>query len=122
MKMSSVMIGNSSSGIIEAPSFHLPIVNIGTRQEGRERSSNVIDVDHCKEEIINAINKAMSDPIFMGKVKNCKNPYGDGKTGERVANILNNIKIDRQLLQKRQMFEVVMEKTENVLSHTSKLC
>ncbi len=112
MKMSSVMVGNSSSGIIEAPSFQLPVVNIGTRQEGRERSDNVIDVDHCKEEIINAINKAMSDPIFTGKVKKCKNPYGDGKTGERVANILNRIKIDKQLLQKKQAFEVVTEKIE----------
>jgi UDP-hydrolysing UDP-N-acetyl-D-glucosamine 2-epimerase len=101
MKIASVMVGNSSSGIIEAPSFHLPAVNVGTRQEGRERSDNVIDVNYDKEEIINAINKAMQDLIFIEKVKKCKNPYGDGKTGEKVVNILNKIKIDNRLLQKK---------------------
>ena len=101
MRIASVMVGNSSSGIIEAPSFHLPVVNIGTRQEGRERSDNVIDVKYDKEEIINAIIKAMRDPIFIEKVKNCKNLYGDGKTGKRVVDILDKIKIDKKLLKKK---------------------
>lgn len=100
MNIANVMVGNSSSGIIEAASFHLPVVNIGTRQEGRERSDNVIDVNYNKKEIIKAINKAMYDQIFIEKVKKCKNPYGDGKTGERVANILDKIKIDERLVKK----------------------
>lgn len=101
MKIASVMIGNSSSGIIEASSFGLPVVNIGSRQEGRQRAENVIDVGYDKEEIISAIKKALFDEDFKRKVKNCKNPYGDGKAGVRVADILSKIKIDKNLLQKR---------------------
>jgi UDP-hydrolysing UDP-N-acetyl-D-glucosamine 2-epimerase len=101
MKIAGVLIGNSSSGIIEAPSFHLPVVNIGTRQAGRERSTNVIDVGYDKEEIINAVNKALYDSTFRKKVASCKNPYGDGKASQRIARILANIKIAPSLLQKK---------------------
>ncbi len=101
MKIASVMIGNSSSGIIETPSFHLPVVNIGTRQKGRERAGNVIDVDYRKDQIKKAIKKAIYDKMFRESLKKCKNPYGDGKAGIRIANILSKIKIDDKLLQKR---------------------
>lgn len=101
MKNADVLIGNSSSGIIEAPSFGLPVVNIGTRQEGRERAENVIGVSHNKDEIINAIKKALYDEVFKDKVKKCKNPYGDGKAGERIAEILSKIEINNKLLQKK---------------------
>jgi len=104
MKIAGVMIGNSSSGIIEAPSFYLPVVNIGTRQEGRERAENVIDVGYNKNEIIKGIEKALYDEEFKARVKKCKNPYGDGKTGERIANILSKIKIGNKLLQKRLIY------------------
>lgn len=97
MNIANVMVGNSSSGIIEAPSFHLPVINIGTRQSGRERSINVIDVDHDKK----AIKKAIYDKKFREEVKRCKNPYGDGKAGIRIANILSKIKIDKKMLQKK---------------------
>lgn len=101
MKNADVLIGNSSSGIIEAPSFCLPVINIGTRQEGRERAENVIDVSHDKDEIIKAIKKALYDEDFKVKVKGCKNPYGDGKAGERIAKILSKIEINNKLLQKK---------------------
>jgi len=101
MRWATVMVGNSSSGIIEAPSFHLPAVNIGKRQKGRERASNVIDVDYKKNEIKKAIKKAIFDKRFRGKVKKCKNPYGDGRAGIRIVNILSKIKIDNKLLQKK---------------------
>jgi UDP-hydrolysing UDP-N-acetyl-D-glucosamine 2-epimerase len=104
MKFASVMVGNSSSGIIEAPSFHLPVVNIGTRQKGRQRAENVIDVDYDKEEIKMAIRKALHDEEFKEKVKNCKNPYGDGKAGMRIANILSEVKINERLLEKRMTY------------------
>lgn len=100
LKYASVMVGNSSSGIIESASFKLPVVNIGTRQEGRERANNVVDVEHNKKEIKKAIKKALSEE-FKEKIKNCVNPYGDGETGERVANILAEINIDKRLLQKK---------------------
>ena len=97
MNIASVMVGNSSSGIIEAPSFGLPVVNIGTRQEGRQRAENVIDVDYDKEQIKAAIKKALDDENFKGKVKNCKSPYGDGGVGVRITDILSEIKIDKKI-------------------------
>jgi UDP-hydrolysing UDP-N-acetyl-D-glucosamine 2-epimerase len=101
MKMASVMVGNSSSGIIEAPSFGLPVVNIGSRQKGRERAENVIDVGYDKEEIKAAIKAALCDVDFKEKVKKCKNPYGDGKAGIKIADVLSKKKIDKEVLQKR---------------------
>lgn len=101
MNVASVMVGNSSSGIIEAPSFKLPAVNIGSRQEGRERASNVIDVNHDREEIKNAIGKAIYDKKFKEILQNSENPYGDGKTGKRVADILSNITLDNKLMKKK---------------------
>lgn len=101
MNIASVMVGNSSSGIIEAPLFHLSVVNIGKRQEGRERTENVIDVDYNKEEIKKSIKKAIYDENFRKRVKKCKNPYGDGKAGIRIADILSKVKIDKRLMQKK---------------------
>jgi UDP-N-acetylglucosamine 2-epimerase (non-hydrolysing)/GDP/UDP-N,N'-diacetylbacillosamine 2-epimerase (hydrolysing) len=101
MKASAVMIGNSSSGITEAPSFGLPVVNIGTRQIGRERAGNVINADYKKKEIITAVNKALYDKSFIKKIKKVKNPYGDGKAAQRIVEILNKIPITPQLLQKK---------------------
>jgi GDP/UDP-N,N'-diacetylbacillosamine 2-epimerase (hydrolysing) len=100
LKYSSVLIGNSSSGIIEAPSFRLPVVNIGSRQEGRERAINVIDAENDSDSIKKALDQA-SSPAFMKKLASCSNPYGDGKTGPRIAGILAGIKIDNRLLQKK---------------------
>ena len=103
LKYASVMVGNSSCGVIEAPSFRLPVVNIGMRQKGRERANNIIDVNYNKEEIKKAIEEAMS-PEFIDFLKDCKNPYGDGKTGPRIAKILSEIRIDRCLLQKKMAY------------------
>jgi len=101
LKIASVIVGNSSSAIIEAPSFKKPAVNIGTRQEGRERAENVIDVDYNKKQIIFAIEKALFDKEFNYKLRNVKNPYGDGKSGDKIVQILSEIKIDNKLLQKK---------------------
>jgi len=104
MKHADVMIGNSSSGIIEAPSFKLPVVNIGTRQEGRERANNIIDTGYEKEEIKKSIKKALYDEKFINRIKRCKNPYGDGKSGKRIAEILSKIKINKKLIQKKIVY------------------
>ena len=101
LKYASVLVGNSSSGIIEAPSYRLPVVNIGIRQEGRQRSTNIIDAPHDKKAIARAIRKALYDKEFRTQVKRCRNPYGDGKAGARMAKILSKIKINHKLLQKR---------------------
>jgi UDP-N-acetylglucosamine 2-epimerase (non-hydrolysing)/GDP/UDP-N,N'-diacetylbacillosamine 2-epimerase (hydrolysing) len=104
MRIASVMVGNSSSGIVEAPSLGLPVVNIGIRQEGRERGQNVIDVGHDTVQVLNAIEKALSDREFLAKVKRCESPYGDGKTAPRIAEILSHIEISSHLLQKRMAY------------------
>lgn len=101
MNVANVLIGNSSSGIIEAPSFKLPAINIGTRQEGRERASNIIDVDYNTEEIKNAVRKALYDEEFKVKLNECENPYGDGKTSLKVTEILSKITLNKELLEKR---------------------
>ncbi len=101
MGIASVMIGNSSSGIIESASFRLPVVNVGTRQKNRERGENIIDVGYDKHEIVRAIEEALYDKKFRERVQHCKNPYGDGKTGHRIADILAGVRIDRKLLQKQ---------------------
>lgn len=101
MKVANVLVGNSSSGIIEAPSFGLPVVNIGIRQEGRERGGNIIDVGHNKQEIMKAIEKALTDKEFLAEVKKGENPYGDGQASPRIAEILSKLEIRPQLLQKK---------------------
>lgn len=101
MKVASVMVGNSSSGIIEAPSLGVPVVNIGIRQEGREQGKNVIDVGHNKQEIIKCIEKTLTDDKFLKEVKKCENPYGDGKASQRIAEILSKVEITPELLQKK---------------------
>lgn len=101
MKPASALIGNSSSGFIEAPSFKLPVINIGNRQLGRERGINVIDVQHEKQAIVKAIKKVLFNNKFRTCLKECKNPYGDGKASQRIVRILSMIKTDRNLLQKQ---------------------
>lgn len=100
MNYCSALIGNSSSGIIESSSFKIPVVNIGIRQEGRERSTNVIDCSSNKNDIIRALKFAKSVK-FKQELSVCKNPYGDGSAGKKIANILSSIMIDENLLQKQ---------------------
>jgi len=101
LRRAGVLVGNSSSGTIDAPSFHLPAVNIGTRESTREQAGNKIFVGHDRKKIIWAIKKALYDEKFKAKVKKCRNPYGDGKAGERIAKILKRTKINNKLLQKK---------------------
>lgn len=100
LRHAAVLVGNSSSGIIEAPVLRLPVVNIGTRQQGRERSENVLDAGYRKDEIAAAITRAVADPVFREQVKACRNPYGDGHAGERIARVLSEIPLGPDLVQK----------------------
>jgi len=100
LKNAKVMVGNSSSGLIEAPSFGLPVVNIGSRQGGRIRANNVIDVGYSKEEIVSGIQKALSKK-FRESLKGMKNPYGEGKASEQIVNSLKEVSIDQKLLMKK---------------------
>jgi len=86
LSVSKMIIGNSSSGIIEAPSLKIPTVNIGARQEGRVRAASVIDCPVEAKAIAGAIKKALS-PAFAAALRK-PNPYGDGRTAPRIAGIL----------------------------------
>ena len=100
LKSASLMLGNSSSGLIEAPSFELPVVNIGDRQRGRIRGKNVIDIPECKRElIINSIHKALS-ANFRNSLKGMKNPYGEGNASEKIVKILKTISLGEGLIKK----------------------
>jgi len=101
LRYANLLIGNSSSGIIEAPTLKLPVVNIGSRNTGREHGENVIFVVANKNKIIKTIKKALYDERFIKRVKRCKNPYGEGGTSDKITKILNEIKIDKKLLQKK---------------------
>jgi GDP/UDP-N,N'-diacetylbacillosamine 2-epimerase (hydrolysing) len=99
MKFSHVVIGNSSSGIIEAPSMRVPTVNIGARQQGRLRASSIIDCKESAPEIIKAITKALSSN-FRKLVNSTENPYSDGYASGKIKKELKNIKLKGILLKK----------------------
>jgi GDP/UDP-N,N'-diacetylbacillosamine 2-epimerase (hydrolysing) len=101
LRYAHAMVGNSSSGIIEAPYFGLPVVNIGTRQQGRQRAENVLDVPHDRDTIEQALRIALTDETFIQQARHCTNPYGDGHAGERISEVLAQVPLDREFLQKR---------------------
>jgi len=94
----SVLIGNSSSGIIEAASFGTPVINVGDRQKGRERNKNVIDVPASAAAIRRALKKVWNNghPLRFPR----KNIYGSGRTSEKIARILATIPLDDRLRRK----------------------
>ena len=104
MSASSVFVGNSSSGIIEAPSFGIPYVCVGTRQKGRERAQNVIDVDYDENNIIKGIKKALFDEAFLKKIRRCHNPYGNGTASQKIVKILHTVSLNERLLKKRMTY------------------
>jgi UDP-N-acetylglucosamine 2-epimerase (non-hydrolysing)/GDP/UDP-N,N'-diacetylbacillosamine 2-epimerase (hydrolysing) len=100
MRVAAAIVGNSSSGIFEAPSFALAAVNIGTRQHGRLRAGNVVDVGYGKTEIVSGLKRALGDPAFRTALRDCRNPYGDGHAAPRVVDILKRLRLDPGLLTK----------------------
>jgi UDP-hydrolysing UDP-N-acetyl-D-glucosamine 2-epimerase len=100
MTVAAAMVGNSSSGIIEAPTFKLPVVNVGTRQEGRCRAANVIDVGYSRQEILAGIRQALH-PAFRQGLKHLVNPFGSGHAAEVIVERLRTVPLDDRLLRKR---------------------
>lgn len=100
MALAAAMVGNSSSGIIEAPSFALPVVNVGSRQDGRLRAENVIDVGYDHQEIISGIRRALA-PEYRARLRGLPNPYGHGRAAEIIVDHLKDVVIDNRLVVKR---------------------
>lgn len=104
LKNSKIMIGNSSAGILEASSFKLPVINLGSRQRGRLQSVNILNSEYDKDKIKRLVKFILNNKKFIHKVKKCKNLYGDGKSSKRIIEILKKIKIDKKLLDKENTF------------------
>lgn len=103
LKYVNVVVGNSSSGLIEAPSFKLPTVNIGDRQKGRVKADNVIDSNVDAESIISAIKKALSDE-FVISLKNLDNPYGKKGASARIKEYLKSYPLNNIL--KKEFYDI----------------
>lgn len=102
LKHFTFMVGNSSSGLTEAPSFRLPVVNIGDRQRGRVRAANVIDVPCSRNAILRGIKQA-SSPRFRASLRGMKNPYArfhDGRASERIKEVLKHVNLSDDSLRK----------------------
>ena len=95
-----LLVGNSSSGIMESASFALPTVNVGMRQQGRERARNVIDVDPDERNILRGIEQARA-PEFRAGLAGMENPYGNGNASETIVRVLTTVPLSEQLLIKQ---------------------
>ncbi len=98
-------VGNSSSGIKETPVFGCPTVNIGSRQEGRLRATNVLDVGYDSAEINAAVERCLFDESFRERCRTVVNPYGDGNASLRVIEVLSAVALDEKLITKKTVFK-----------------
>jgi len=92
------MIGNTSSGILDAPSLGIPVINVGHRQKGRMRAVNIIDVNYDKKEILNSVKIVRSDS-FKSKLKNIINPWQGENSSETIVKVLLSLN-QEDLIQK----------------------
>jgi UDP-N-acetylglucosamine 2-epimerase (non-hydrolysing)/GDP/UDP-N,N'-diacetylbacillosamine 2-epimerase (hydrolysing) len=100
LREASLMLGNSSSGIMETASLELPTVNVGMRQQGRERAANVVDTDADRDAILDAVHRADA-PEFRRSLRGMRNPYGDGRAAERIREVLLDTALGERLLIKQ---------------------
>lgn len=107
LRYCSMVIGNSSSGLLEAPSFGIPTVNIGDRQKGRIQADSVINCSPVYKEIIDSMELALSNE-FIGKAKKTINPYGDGDTSSKVISVLKKFVLEDRVNLKKKFFDIPM--------------
>ena len=94
------LVGNSSSGVMEAASLRIPAINVGTRQDGREHGANVIDVPADADAIVAAVERTR-ESSFREMLATIENPYGEGHASERIVQVLTSVSLDQTLLVKR---------------------
>jgi UDP-N-acetylglucosamine 2-epimerase (non-hydrolysing)/GDP/UDP-N,N'-diacetylbacillosamine 2-epimerase (hydrolysing) len=102
LRQMTLMLGNSSSGIMETPSFAVPTVNVGMRQQGRERACNILDAAPNSASILDAVRRAKS-PEFRNSLAGMTNPYGDGHASETIIEVLTSAPLGVNLLMKRSL-------------------
>lgn len=105
LRYAEMMIGNSSSGIMEGPASRIPTVNIGDRQKGRVMAESVLCCQPVREDIAAAMERALT-PEFREIVQNVSNPFGDGKTSERVADIIHNFMNNSEESIQKQFYDI----------------
>ncbi|BDU71013.1 UDP-N-acetyl glucosamine 2-epimerase [Mesoterricola silvestris] len=98
------LAGNSSAGLKETPIFGCPAVNIGSRQQGRMRAANVLDVPYEEEAILQAMRRCVDDAEFRALCRTCFNPYGEGQAGPRIADVLATLPMGQALVRKKMTF------------------
>tara|TARA_B110000263_G_C15282288_1_gene498919 strand:- start:665 stop:1807 length:1143 start_codon:yes stop_codon:yes gene_type:complete len=101
LNYSSVIIGNSSSGIMEAPFLQVPSINVGTRQEGRSNTTSIINVKYNKIAIKKAIEKAIGDKKFLKSIKKQKKQHGNGNSSKKIIQILEKLNLEKIPIQKK---------------------
>ena len=113
LREASVMIGNSSSGIMEAASFALPVVNVGMRQRGRERGLNILDAEATVESIRAQLQKA-GEAGFRERLRAEKNIYGDGHAAERIVEVLTSTPLEGLLHKRAQALPAELRPAEGL--------
>lgn len=108
LKYSSFVMGNSSSGLVEAPSFGIPTINIGDRQKGRMQANSIINCEPISKNIIEAIELALSKE-FCDRAKKTKNPYGDGNTSDKVIEIIKKY-LNNRIDLKKKFYDVEVKR------------
>ena len=105
LKYSVCMLGNSSSGISEAPSLKVPTVNIGDRQKGRIMAESVISCDTARDEIVNAVRRA-EDPAFRESIRDMESPFGDGHTSKKTVEIIKSFLSSNRIDLKKKFYDL----------------
>jgi UDP-N-acetylglucosamine 2-epimerase (non-hydrolysing)/GDP/UDP-N,N'-diacetylbacillosamine 2-epimerase (hydrolysing) len=100
LRHAAAIVGNSSSGLFDAPSLGIPAIDIGSRQHNRVAAPNVVRVSHERAAIANAVRFVLADTGFRRGLANCRNPYGDGHAAERTIDVLHRLRIGAALLAK----------------------
>lgn len=104
LKYCTMVIGNSSSGLVEAPSFGVPTINIGDRQKGRLQADSVINCEPTKNKINEAITLALTKK-FKEKARNTVNPYGDGNTSDKIVEVIRNFLLNDKIDLKKKFYD-----------------
>ncbi|RHO57299.1 UDP-N-acetylglucosamine 2-epimerase (hydrolyzing) [Eubacterium sp. AM05-23] len=105
LKYAQMVIGNSSSGLIEVPSFHIPTINIGDRQKGRIQGKTVINCVPEKNAVLKAMDQA-NDPEFRESIQDAVNPYGDGKTSDKMSEVLTDFLMNDRIDLKKKFYDI----------------
>jgi GDP/UDP-N,N'-diacetylbacillosamine 2-epimerase (hydrolysing) len=108
VKYADMVIGNSSSGLVEVPTFGIPTINIGDRQKGRLQAKSVIDCSTVSKNIKQAMHLALSE-AFKQSIANCENPYGNGQTSDKIVNTICDFLFSNPIDLKKKFYDVDFE-------------